>query len=62
VIFFSGDKHQPHFDEYYEEMPWPALPWNDPRIKIVAKEFRVKGLPQLIVMKRDGSLLCANGV
>ena len=43
-------------------MPWPALPWNDPRIKVVAKEFRVKGLPQLIVMKRDGSILNANGV
>lgn len=43
-------------------MPWPALPWKDPKIKQVAKEFKVKGLPQLIVMKRDGALLSANAV
>jgi len=43
-------------------MPWPAIPWNDPRIKAVAKEFRVKGLPQLIVLRRDGSLVSANAV
>jgi len=45
VIFFSGDSNENHYDEYYAEMPWPALPWKDPRIKIVAKEFKVKGLP-----------------
>lgn len=43
-------------------MPWPALPWKDPRIKTVAKEFKVKGLPQLIVMKRDGTVLSSNAV
>lgn len=45
VIFFSGDGNQNHYDEYYAEMPWPALLWKDPQIKIVAKEFKVKGLP-----------------
>jgi hypothetical protein len=43
-------------------MPWPAVPWKDPRIKIVAKEFKVKGLPQLIILKRDGTLLNGNAV
>ena len=62
VVFFSGDSTKEHFDEYYEEMPWPAMPWKDPRLKIVAKEFRVKGLPQLIVLKRDGTLISNNAV
>ena len=62
VIFFSGDGREEHYHEYYAEMPWPALPWKDPKIKQVAKEFKVKGLPQLIVMKRDGTLLHANAV
>jgi len=26
VVFFSGDKSQEQFDEYYSEMPWLALP------------------------------------
>ena len=62
VVFFSGDSSQHQFDEYYEEMPWPAMPWKDPRLKVVAKEFKVKGLPQLIVLKRDGTLISSNAV
>ena len=45
VVFFSGDSTETHYNEYYSEMPWPALPWKDARIKTVAKEFKVKGLP-----------------
>jgi nucleoredoxin len=26
VVFFSGDKSEEQFDEYYSEMPWTALP------------------------------------
>lgn len=62
VVFFSGDGKEDHYKEYYAEMPWPALPWKDPKIKQVAKEFKVKGLPQLIVMKRDGFVLHNNAV
>jgi len=43
-------------------MPWTALPWKDARIKAIAKEFRVKGLPQCIVMKRDGTVVSTNAV
>lgn len=45
VFFFSGDGTQEMFDHYYAEMPWFAVPWKDPKIKMVAKEFKVKGLP-----------------
>lgn len=38
------------------------MPWKDPRLKAVAKEFKVKGLPQLIVLKRDGTLISSNAV
>jgi hypothetical protein len=38
------------------------MPWKDDRLKVVAKEFKVKGLPQLIALKRDGTLLSANAV
>jgi len=26
IVFFSGDKTQEEFDEYFKEMPWVALP------------------------------------
>ena len=45
VIFCSGDGKEELFIEYFKEMLWVALPWRDPRIKAIAKEFKVKGLP-----------------
>ena len=31
-------------------MPWPALPFSDARIKNIAKTFKVKGVPRLVVL------------
>ena len=50
VVFFSGDKQEEVFKSYYAEMPWPAAPWKDARLKKVVKHFGIKGLPRLIVM------------
>ena len=49
VVFFSGDKQVEVFKSYYAEMPWPALPFKDPRLKKIVKHFNIKGLPRLIV-------------
>lgn len=49
VVFFSGDKQEESFKSYYAEMPWPAIPHKDPRMKKIAKHFNVRGLPKLIV-------------
>ena len=44
-------------------MPWPAIPFKDKRIKSAAKEFSVKGLPQLIVLNAaTGETIHNNGV
>ena len=50
VIFFSGDPTQEVYNEYFGEMPWKALPFKDGRLKAIAKNFKVKGLPRLIVL------------
>ena len=62
VIFFSGDKTQAEYDMYYAEMPWLALPKGDPRLAVVAKKYEVKGVPRLIVIKPDGTIVDNNGV
>ena len=44
-------------------MPWPALPFKDGRIKALAKEFKVRGLPQLIVLNAEtGETIYNNAV
>ena len=50
VIFLSGDPDQEIYGEYFGEMPWKALPFKDGRLKPLAKHFKVKGLPRLIVL------------
>lgn len=62
VIFCSGDKTQEEYDEYYGEMPWLALPKGDARLGPIAKKYEVKGVPRLIVIKPDGTVLDQNGV
>jgi nucleoredoxin len=57
VIFVSGDKTQEEYDLYYGEMPWLALPRGDSRLPAIAKKFEVKGVPRLIVLKPDGSVI-----
>ena len=36
VIFFSGDKTEEQFLEYYAEQPWIALPFKDTRLHTLA--------------------------
>lgn len=62
VIFVSGDKTQEEYDQYYAEMPWLALPRADKRIGNIAKKFEVKGVPRLIVLKPDGTVINPNAV
>jgi len=59
IIFFSGDKNQEQFDEYYGEMPWLALPREKRAIMGKnAKRFEVKGVPRLIMLRAsDGACL-----
>ena len=52
VVFFSGDKSEEQFDEYYSEMPWTALPRDKKEIMMSnAKRFKIKGVPRLIMLR-----------
>lgn len=59
IVFFSGDKTQGEFDEYYGEMPWLALPRDQNKIMMQnAKKFKIKGVPRLIMLRTsDGKVL-----
>jgi nucleoredoxin len=50
------------YEEYYGEMPWLAIPRGDARVATVAKKFEVRGVPRLIVLKPDGTVIDSNGV
>ena len=63
VVFFSGDQDQNLYNEYFSEMPWLALPFKDARMKPAAKNFKVRGLPRLVVLNaKTGETLEADAV
>lgn len=61
IIFVSRDKDESQFKIYYEKMPWLAIPYNDPRIKIFQKHFTIKGIPTLVVLGKNGEKICYDG-
>jgi len=59
IVFFSGDKSEDEFNEYFKEMPWLALPRDEKKIMMDnAKRFKIKGVPRLIMLSaKDGKVL-----
>ena len=62
VVFYSGDKNDEQYGEYFGEMPWIAVPRADPRVATVAKKFEVRGVPRLIILKPDGTVVDKDAV
>jgi nucleoredoxin len=62
VVFVSSDSDQKSFDEYFGEMPWKALPFADRERKAaLSKKFKVNGIPTLVLIKGDGSVITLDG-
>mmetsp|Transcript_67685 Transcript_67685/g.147418 ORF Transcript_67685/g.147418 Transcript_67685/m.147418 type:complete len:470 (+) Transcript_67685:77-1486(+) len=62
VIFVSSDKDEDAFKEYFEEMPWLGLPFSDrARKDALNKKFKVNGIPSVVILAADGSLITKDG-
>ena len=60
IIFISGDQDQESFDEYYDTMPWLALPFEDVLRGSLAQYFNIETIPQLVIIGADGKTINAN--
>ncbi|KAI3698480.1 hypothetical protein L2E82_42055 [Cichorium intybus] len=54
VVFISSDRDKDSFDEYYNTMPWLALPFGDKRKQSLSRVFKVKGIPLLAALGPTG--------
>jgi len=62
VIFVSSDHNQSAFDEYFHEMPWVALPYDNRSLKTeLGVKFKIQGIPSLLVFTPDGTLITDKG-
>jgi len=62
MIFVSSDRDQKQFQEYFDEMPWLAIPPGDKRKGQLSKLFDVQGIPSLVFIDGEtGETINANG-
>ena len=63
VVFFSCDSAEKDFAKYFQEMPWIAMPFNDPRNAQLSRMLGVKAVPHLCAFRRsDGKILQSQAV
>merc|ERR1711920_567331 len=62
TVFVSSDRDEAGFKEYYGEMPWLALPFDQRDLKeSLSKKFKISGIPALIVLGPDGECITKDG-
>ncbi|CAF4514156.1 unnamed protein product, partial [Didymodactylos carnosus] len=62
IIFLSSDEDQESFNEYYKEMPWKAVPFENRMIKQrLSIYYGIQGIPSLVIIKPSGETLTIKG-
>jgi len=57
VIYVPGDQSSEQFSEYFNEMPWLAIPFGDKRIDPLNSHFEVNGIPHFVIVGADGKVI-----
>ena len=60
IVFNSWDKSQDQFRDYFSSMPWKAIPTFNYK-KNLDKQFKVSGIPTLVVLDKDGNTVTVKG-
>lgn len=62
IVFVSSDKDDDSFTSYSSTMPWYCLPYSERALKNkLSSNFSVKGIPSLVWLDADGSLITKDG-
>lgn len=61
IILVSRDQNKDDFEDYFTQMPWLAIPFGDDRIVNLAEKYNIKGIPILLVLKKNGEIATKTG-
>jgi len=61
IVFVSGDRDEKSFKDYFKQMPWLALPFDEERYEALSSHFEVEGIPTLVVLDPTGRVITAKG-
>ncbi|CAL8353445.1 unnamed protein product [Lota lota] len=64
IVFISSDQDQKHWQDFLQEMQWPALPFKDRHKKMrLWNKYKVTSVPSLVfVDAATGKVVCRNGL
>lgn len=61
IVFCSSDQNEASFKEYFNTMPWLALPFGSDNKEILSDAFGVNGIPCLIILNQLGEIVDGDG-
>jgi len=62
VVFVSWDRGEEQFKEYFESMPWLAIPYEDDKARdSLTKQFKIDGIPSLLIFNGSGDVISEEG-
>jgi nucleoredoxin len=57
IVFVSFDRDPGSFQEYFNSMPWLALPFNErQKAQTLAGQFGANGIPHLVLLDNQGRM------
>lgn len=56
ILFISGDESASDFDEFYKDMPWLTIPYEDETREDLGEGYKVSSVPCLILIDKDGKI------
>ena len=60
VVFVSSDQDEESHNNYYGHMDFFQIKFGDAAIQALAQEFKVSGIPFLVVLNNKGEVLSTN--
>ncbi|OMJ75359.1 hypothetical protein SteCoe_25515 [Stentor coeruleus] len=62
IVFISFDRDSETMNNYFEEMPWAAVPYSNKALcENLGDVFGVTGIPALIIIKSNGQVISRDG-
>jgi len=62
VVYVPLDIKQEQFEEFFETMPWLAIPMGDPQVKALCAKYRVSLPPKVVIVAQDDKLVTEDGI
>lgn len=62
IVFLSSDHDNAAFLEYFQEMKWPAIPFERSAIiQQLGEKYEIKAIPSIVILNENGEVVDKDG-